>query len=272
MSERSLSEQGPLLRVQGVSQAFDTPAGRVLALDRINLDVSSGELVVLIGHSGCGKSTLLNIVAGLLAPTAGAALFDDRPIAGPGPERAVVFQNYSLLPWLSVYDNVFVAVDSAEPGLGRKEKQELTRRFLKVVGLAGQAQKRPHQLSGGMRQRVAVARAFAVHPRLLLLDEPFGALDALTRSTLQDELLKIWSLESRTESVLMVTHDVDEAIYLADRIMVMTNGPAATVGEVLTVNLERPRDKRGMMHTPEYADLKDRLLYLLTVAHARDVA
>jgi nitrate/nitrite transport system ATP-binding protein len=272
MASATPSVQGPLLQVQNVSQAFDTPSGRVLALDRISLEVTSGELVVLIGHSGCGKSTLLNIVAGLRAPTAGEVLFDGGPVTGPGPERAVVFQNYSLLPWLSVYDNVFVAVDSAEPTLGRKEKQELTSRFLKVVGLAGQAKKRPHQLSGGMRQRVAVARAFAVHPRLLLLDEPFGALDALTRSTLQDELLKIWSLESRTESVLMVTHDVDEAIYLADRIVVMTNGPAATVGEILTVNLERPRDKRGMVHTPEYADLKDRLLYLLTVAHARDVA
>jgi ABC-type nitrate/sulfonate/bicarbonate transport system ATPase subunit len=255
-----------------VSQAFDPPSGRVSALNGIDLDLSSGELVVVLGRSGSGKSTLLNVAAGLLVPTSGCILFDGQPAAGPGPERATVFQGTALLPWLSVYDSVFMAVDYAEPALSAREKQTLTGRFLKAVGLASQAQKRPHQLSAGMRQRVAVACAFAGHPRLLLLDDPFAALDVPVRETMQHELLKLRALERRVESVLLATRDPGEAIYLADRIVVLTDGPAASVAEVVTVTVERSLDRRKMAQTAAYRQLEDRLHALLAAAPARGVA
>jgi ABC-type nitrate/sulfonate/bicarbonate transport system ATPase subunit len=180
----------------------------------------------------------------------------------------MVFQNYSLLPWLTVYQNVYEAVDSVhEYRMRRREKAEVTAEFLRLVGLWDHRDKRPDQLSGGMKQRAAIARAFAIHPKVLLLDEPFGALDALTRSALQDQLTRLWSLDKGIETVVMVTHDIDEAIYLSDRIVVMTNGPEATIGEIITVPVERPRDKRDMLHRPEVVEIKERLLFLLMVAY-----
>jgi nitrate ABC transporter ATP-binding subunit len=258
----------PCLSIQGVAKAFDTPSGRSVAIRGIDLLIGRGEFVSLIGHSGCGKSTLLNIIAGLYLPTAGSVELDGFAIKGPGPERGMVFQNYSLLPWLSVYQNVYEAVDSVhERKMTRQEKVEVTGEYLQRVGLWDHRDKRPDQLSGGMKQRAAIARAFAIHPRVLLLDEPFGALDALTRSSLQDQLVSLWSRERGIETVVMVTHDIDEAIYLSYRIVVMTNGPEATIGEIIPVSIPRPRDKRTMLHQPEVAALKERLVFLLMVAY-----
>jgi nitrate ABC transporter ATP-binding subunit len=253
-----------VLIFESVGKTFPTSKGPYQAIADVSLRIRRGEFVAVIGHSGCGKSTLLNLVARLDQPTTGSITLEGRAVQKPGPDRAMVFQNYSLLPWMTVRDNVFEAVDSAFPDQSKKETAEQTDRFLALVGLADAAHKHPHQLSGGMKQRVAIARAFAVRPKVLLLDEPFGALDALTKAALHEQLLAIWSLDRKTETVMMVTHDIDEAIYLADRIVVMTNGPAATIGEVIDVNLPRPRDKRAMVHLPAYADLKDRLLFLLT--------
>jgi nitrate/nitrite transport system ATP-binding protein len=259
---------GGYLSIRNVAQAFDTPAGQMIALHDINLYVNLGEFISFIGHSGCGKSTLLNIVAGLLRQTSGEITLNGKPISGPGPDRGVVFQNYSLLPWLSVRDNVFEAVDAVYRAKPRPEKHALVDDFLHKVGLAEHRDKRPNQISGGMKQRVAIARAFATHPEVMLLDEPFGALDALTRSLLQEELLQMWAGDNQTETVIMVTHDIDEAIYLSDRIVVMTNGPEATIGEIIEVNIPRPRDKQALLHSPQWTEIKERLLYLLTVAYA----
>jgi len=252
----------PLLEVRNVSKSF----GQFAAVSGLDLEVASGEFVSLIGHSGCGKSTLLSMVAGLTRPTSGAITVDGLPIAGPGPDRAMVFQGNALLPWLSVWGNVYEAVDSVFPGrlaMQRAEKRQQVERVLRVVGLWQHKDKRPGELSGGMRQRTAVARAFAVAPRLLLLDEPFGALDALTKGALHEELLRLWREDPRVETVLMVTHDIDEAIYLSDRIVVMSNGPRATIRQVLEVPLPRPRAKREMLHHPAFAGLKEALMDLL---------
>ncbi|MFO1246414.1 MAG: ABC transporter ATP-binding protein [Ramlibacter sp.] len=246
------------IEVQGVEQTFKTAKGPFVALRDINLTVAKGEFVALIGHSGCGKSTLLNLIAGLTLPTQGALLCANREIAGPGPERGVVFQNHSLLPWLTCYENVYLAVErvfgqTREAGIPAETKAQLKARTdaaLALVGLTPAAQKRPGEISGGMKQRVGIARALSMEPKVLLMDEPFGALDALTRAKLQDELLEI---VARTEStVVMVTHDVDEAVLLSDRIVMMTNGPAATIGEVLTVDLPRPRNRVALAEDPRY--------------------
>lgn len=234
------------------------------ALRDVNLEIRRGEFVSLIGHSGCGKSTLLSILAGLHIPTEGQVLLDGIPVQGPGPDRGVVFQNYSLLPWLTVYANVWEAVESVHAHtMTRAEIVGRVETALRGVGLWEHRHKRPPHISGGMKQRVAIARAFAIEPKVLLLDEPFGALDALTRGSLQDELLNLWSHTRRVETVVMVTHDIDEAIYLSDRIAVFSNGPAATITELIPVTLPRPRDKRRMVHSPEYADIKERLMQLL---------
>jgi nitrate/nitrite transport system ATP-binding protein len=258
MSEISLS-------IRGMNKSF----GDLLALRDINLDIKRGEFVSLIGHSGCGKSTLLNIIAGLYPQTAGAVELDGKPITAPSPDRAMVFQNYSLLPWLSVHGNVFAAVDEVYKEMSRAEKHEWVDEFLHKVGLYEHRDKKPSQISGGMKQRVAIARAFSIHPKVLLLDEPFGALDALTKGSLHEELVNMWSGDQQTETVVMVTHDIDEAIYLSDRIVVLTNGPASTIGEVIDVHIPRPRDKRAILHSPEWTEIKERLLYLLTVAYAK---
>jgi len=236
--------------IQDVQQAFATPKGEFLALTDINLSVQKGQFVTLIGHSGCGKSTLLNLIAGLTTPTQGSLLCANKEITGPGPERAVVFQNHSLLPWLSCYENVYLAVErvfgpsGAVIGRAAESKASLKERTmsaLEMVGLIHAAFKRPGEISGGMKQRVGIARALSMEPQVLLLDEPFGALDALTRAKLQDELLQIVAATQST--VVMVTHDVDEAVLLSDVIVMMTNGPAATIGETLHVNLKRPRSR-----------------------------
>jgi nitrate/nitrite transport system ATP-binding protein len=255
------------LQVIDLSVAFPTPTGRYVAVENINLDVARGEIVSLIGHSGCGKSTVLNVIGGLVRPTAGEVLLTGRRIDGPGPDRGIVFQHYSLLPWLSVWANVYEAVDAVLTDRTSREKAELVEDVLRMVHLWEHREKLPSQISGGMKQRAAIARAFAIHPQVLLLDEPFGALDALTRASLQEELLNLWSLDNRTETVVLVTHDIDEAIFLSDRIVVMSNGPAATIGEILHVPLPRPRDKRELLHSPEYVALRERLLDLLLDAH-----
>ena len=219
------------LQIQGVEQTFRTAKGVFPALRGIDLAIARGEFVALIGHSGCGKSTLLNLIAGLTTPTAGALICAGREIKGPGPERAVVFQNHSLLPWLTCEGNVHLAVERVFGARESKARlKERTHAALELVGLAHAAHKRPGEISGGMKQRVGIARALSMEPQVLLMDEPFGALDALTRARLQDELLEI---VARTRStVVMVTHDVDEAVLLSDRIVMLTNGPAATIGEV----------------------------------------
>jgi len=252
--------------VQGAEMVFETRKGRFHALRGIDLSVHKGEFVTLIGHSGCGKSTLLNLIAGLLAPTSGVLLCDNREIAAPGPERAVVFQNHSLLPWLTCFGNVHLAVERVFGGRESKAQlDERTRAALQLVGMDHALHKRPHEISGGMKQRVGIARALAMEPKVLLLDEPFGALDALTRAHLQDELLKI---VARTQStVVMVTHDVDEAVLLSDRIVMMTNGPSARIGEVLEVPLARPRKRLELATNPGYLKCRQRVLEFLYERH-----
>ncbi|HYG43447.1 MAG TPA: ABC transporter ATP-binding protein [Bordetella sp.] len=239
------------VRIEGVGQTFVTPRGSFVALRDIDLTVAQGEFISLIGHSGCGKSTLLNLVAGLARPTQGVLLCAEREITGPGPDRAVVFQNHSLLPWLSCFQNVYLAVQRV---FGARENKarlaERTRAALELVGLSHASEKLPGEISGGMKQRVGIARALAIEPKVLLMDEPFGALDALTRAHLQDELLKIVAATHST--TIMVTHDVDEAVLLSDRIVMLTNGPAATIGQVLPVALPRPRDRVALAGHPDY--------------------
>ncbi len=250
------------IKVENAEMVFETKKGRFHALREINLSIAQGEFVTLIGHSGCGKSTLLNLIAGLLKPTSGVLLCDRREIDAPGPERAVVFQNHSLLPWLSCAENVHLAVErvfgARETGAQLKER---TQAALELVGMGHAMTKRPHEISGGMKQRVGIARALAMEPKVLLMDEPFGALDALTRARLQDELLKI---VARTRSTtVMVTHDVDEAVLLSDRIVMMTNGPAATIGELLRVDLPRPRDRVELAEDRAYVHYRKAVLDFL---------
>jgi len=273
MSNASLTTK--FIEIQGVEQTFKTKKGPFTALRDINLTIAKGEFVALIGHSGCGKSTLLNLIAGLTMPTGGALLCANREIAGPGPERAVVFQNHSLLPWLTCFENVYLGVErvfgaaNKSTGAASESKAQLKERTdaaLALVGLTHAAQKRPGEISGGMKQRVGIARALAMEPKVLLMDEPFGALDALTRAKLQDELLEI---VARTHStVVMVTHDVDEAVLLSDKIVMMTNGPAATIGEVLSVDLPRPRNRVALADSPQYLGYRKAVIDFLYTRQA----
>ncbi len=261
------------IEIQNVAQTFKTKKGHFPALRDINLTVAKGEFVALIGHSGCGKSTLLNLIAGLAVPTEGSLICANREIAGPGPERAVVFQNHSLLPWLTCFENVYLGVErvfgSRNPGAPVESKAQLVERTnaaLALVGLTPAAQKRPGEISGGMKQRVGIARALAMEPKVLLMDEPFGALDALTRAKLQDELLEI---VARTHStVVMVTHDVDEAVLLSDKIVMMTNGPSATIGEVLSVDLPRPRNRVALADSAQYLGYRKAVIDFLYTRQA----
>jgi nitrate ABC transporter ATP-binding subunit len=230
----------------------------------IDLDVGQGEFVSFIGHSGCGKSTLINVVGGLLEAESGDVSLDGKAITGPGPDRAMVFQNYSLLPRLSLLANVREAARAARPERSGAQTDEVVEGYLRAVGLWEHRDKRPAQVSGGMQQRTAVARAFAVSPRLLLLDEPFGALDALTRARLQQQLVDLWQHESTTETVLMVTHGIDEAILLADRIVVMGNPPGPSIIDVIPVDLPRPRDRTRVIGEPAFRMVQERLMALLT--------
>jgi nitrate/nitrite transport system ATP-binding protein len=261
-SERGRTE--PYLHIDRVGKDFRLGRDMVTAVHDVSLEVRQGEFVAFIGHSGCGKSTVLNMVAGIAAPSTGTIRVGGRVVTAPGPDRAMVFQSYSLLPWLTVEDNVCQAVEAVFQGsMLAKEKRALTERFLRMVNLWEHRRKRPAEISGGMRQRTAIARAFAVKPDMLLLDEPFGALDALTRGSLQDELLAMWRSDGRRQTILMVTHDIDEAIFLADRVVVMTDGPAATIREVIPIPLSRPREKRSVMSDPRSLKIKEHLLSLL---------
>jgi nitrate/nitrite transport system ATP-binding protein len=250
------------LELSLVTMAFKTRQGLFQALSAINLRVEKGEFVTLIGHSGCGKSTLLNIIAGLYRCTSGGVLLEGREVNEPGPDRAVVFQNHSLLPWLTAYENIELAVKKTSAGKRSKaEMRDWILHNLKLVQMDHAMTKRPDELSGGMKQRVGIARALAMEPKVLLMDEPFGALDALTRARLQDELLRI--VANTGSTVVMVTHDVDEAVLLSDRVVMMTNGPAATIGEILDVNLPRPRDRLALATDARYLAARKAVLEFL---------
>jgi len=252
----------PHLELSAIGMAFPTQAGSFCALENVNLKVAQGEFISLIGHSGCGKSTVLNIVAGLYQASTGAALLDNREVNEPGPERAVVFQNHSLLPWLTAYQNVELAVNQVfTRTMSKTEKKDWIEHNLALVHMTHALHKRPSELSGGMKQRVGIARALAMQPQVLLMDEPFGALDALTRAHLQDSLMEIQAQLGNT--VIMITHDVDEAVLLSDRIVMMTNGPAATVGEILGVDLERPRSRLALADDPTYNHYRSEVLRFL---------
>ena len=259
------------LTIEQVGKTFDTAGGCFTALSNVSLAIQKGEFVSIIGHSGCGKSTLLNIVAGLSQPSTGAVLLDGQVVDEPGPDRAVVFQNHSLLPWLSAYANVRLAVDKI---FGKTksavERDSWTRHNLALVQMSHALEKKPDELSGGMRQRVGIARALAMQPKIFLLDEPFGALDALTRAHLQDSVMDIHRETKST--AIMITHDVDEAVLLSDRIVMMTNGPSATIGEICEVRLERPRRRLEVGDTAEYARCRKQVLQFLYERHAHHKA
>lgn len=251
--------------IRKVTVSFPSSKGKGIytAVKDISLQVKKGEIISLIGHSGCGKSTLMGTISGMVKPISGEVIANGSKVTGPGPDRGVVFQNYSLLPWLTVFENIYIAVDSALRKKTSSEKKELVANNLRMVNLWEHRGKLPSQLSGGMKQRVAIARAFAINPGILLLDEPFGALDALTKSAMHVELLKLWNLDNRDKTIVMVTHDIEEAIFLSDRIVVMNNGPAATIREIVSVPLERPRNKKLIAHENDYHEIHDHLLNLL---------
>ena len=251
--------------------SFATKQGTFVAIKDIDLKIDRGEFITLIGHSGCGKSTLLNLIAGLLMPTDGIMLCAEREIAGPGPDRGVVFQNHSLLPWLTCFDNVHLAVERVFGTTeSRAQLNQRTSEALALVHLTHAQYKYPHEISGGMKQRVGIARALSMQPKVLLMDEPFGALDALTRAHLQDELMKIVAATNST--VVMVTHDVDEAVLLSDRIVMMTNGPAAIIGEILTVDLPKPRNRLALANDAHYHRLRSEVLEFLYQKQAKELA
>jgi nitrate/nitrite transport system ATP-binding protein len=256
------------LSIENVSKVYNTPRGPYTVLDGVNLEVAEGEFICIIGHSGCGKSTLLNMVSGFNQPTGGTVKLHDKPITEPGPDRMMVFQNYCLLPWKSAYENVQLAVNSVYPDKPKENKTELVQHYLEMVGLTEAGQKKPNQLSGGMKQRVAIARALSISPEVLILDEPFGALDAITKEELQEELLKIWRETKLT--VLMITHDIDEALFLADRLVMMTNGPSAKIGEILEIPFTRPRDRAQITEDPRYYELRNYALDFLFHRFAHD--
>jgi nitrate/nitrite transport system ATP-binding protein len=256
----------PYLKIDHIDKVFSRGSHETEVLRDITLGIDVGEFVSIIGHSGCGKTTLLNIVAGLVPVTRGAVLLESREVNEPGPDRAVVFQNHSLLPWLTVYQNVRIAVDKVFSGArSRAERDQWTMHNLELVQMAHAKDKRPAEISGGMKQRVGLARALAMEPKVLLLDEPFGALDALTRAHLQDSVMAIHHKLGNT--VLMITHDVDEAVLLSDRIVMMTNGPAARIGEVLEVPLPRPRRRLELTANPTYLKCRQRVLEFLYERH-----
>lgn len=251
-----------ILDISNIDMVFPTPKGSFTALKNVDLKISKGEFVSLIGHSGCGKSTVLNVVAGLYQATKGGVILNGKEVNEPGPERAVVFQNHSLLPWLTAYENVELAVKQVfGKSKSKAEIKDWVEHNLKLVHMDHAMQKRPDEISGGMKQRVGIARALSMQPDILLMDEPFGALDALTRAHMQDSLMEIQNELNNT--VIMITHDVDEAVLLSDRIVMMTNGPAATIGEILEIDLERPRDRLALAEDPHYTHLRSEVLKFL---------
>jgi bicarbonate transport system ATP-binding protein len=262
--------QDSFLVIDEVAKVYPLPKGEsYTVLEGVNLTVQQGEFICLIGHSGCGKSTLLNMVSGFSKPTEGRVSLQGKPIVKPGPDRMVVFQGYALLPWLSAFDNIYLAVNAVYPEKSRAEKNRIVHDHLAMVGLTEAADKKPPEISGGMKQRVAIARALSIRPEVLILDEPFGALDAITKEELQEELLKIWNNNRCT--VLMITHDIDEALFLADRLVMMTNGPAAKIGEIMDIPFPRPRDRSRIMELPEYYKLRNYALDFLYNRFAHEV-
>ncbi|WP_019502704.1 nitrate ABC transporter ATP-binding protein [Pseudanabaena sp. PCC 6802] len=256
------------LSIEQVAKVYPTSTGPYVVLEGVSLTVAQGEFICVIGHSGCGKSTLLNMVSGFAKPTRGEVRLRGHLITKPGPDRMVVFQNYALLPWLTVFENVYLAVDEVFPDKPQSEKVDIVQHHLAMVGLSEAAEKKPPQISGGMKQRVSIARALAIRPEVLILDEPFGALDAITKEELQEELLNIWS-ENRC-TVLMITHDIDEALFLADRLVMMSNGPAANIGEIMNIPFARPRDRTQIMEDPQYYALRNYALDFLYNRFAHD--
>jgi nitrate ABC transporter ATP-binding subunit len=256
----------PFLVIEDVSKVYPTKTGPYTVLKDVNFTAYEGEFICPIGHSGCGKTTLLNMVAGFNKPTTGEVRLQSDRITEPGPERMMVFQNYSLLPWMTAFDNVYLSIDAVHPNMPAAQKKAIAKEHLAMVGLTEAADKKPRQLSGGMKQRVAIARALAIRPQVLILDEPFGALDAITKEELQEELLKIWT--DHRVTVLMITHDIDEALFLADRLIMMTNGPAATIGEVLEIPFPRPRQRARIIEDPRYYELRNHVLDFLYHRHA----
>jgi nitrate/nitrite transport system ATP-binding protein len=259
MSTEASIGRADFLKIEGLGKTY--PGSAEPVFDGVNIDIAQGEFVCIIGHSGCGKTTILNVLAGLEQASAGHVFMDGREVKGPGLERGVVFQGHALMPWLSVRSNIAFAVRSRWPDWSAAQVQQQVEKFVELVGLAGAIDKKPSALSGGMKQRVGIARAFAIQPRMLLLDEPFGALDALTRGTIQDELLRICG-ETR-QTVFMITHDVDEAILLADRILLMSNGPQARVAEVVRNTLPRSRQRATLHHDPQYYRIRNHLVDFL---------
>lgn len=250
------------LEIENLMKAYPKPqGGHTVVVENINLSVGENEFVAIVGHSGCGKSTLLRMVAGLEQASSGTIRMEGKPIRKPGSDRMVVFQQYCLLPWLTVRENIRLAVDEVFENLPPAEKSNLVDQHLSMVNLTAAAEKYPEQISGGMKQRVGIARALAVRPKVLLMDEPFGALDALTRGKLQQQVLHIW--ENQRQAVIMITHDIDEAIYMSDRIVLMTNGPEATIGEILEVPFEHPRDRDAIRQDPRYQALHAQALDFL---------
>jgi len=264
----SSKRSNPFLLIEDACKVYPTPKGPYTVLQSVNLTVHEGEFICVIGHSGCGKSTLLNMVAGFTKPSSGKVLLNSQPITQPGPDRMMVFQNYALLPWLTAFENIYLALNAVFPNKSKAEKSAIVRDHLALVGLTEAGDKKPTQISGGMKQRVAIARALAIRPQVLILDEPFGALDAITKEELQEELLKIWN--ERRCTVLMITHDIDEALFLADRLVMMTNGPAANIGEIMNIPFPRPRDRSRIMEDPEYYKLRNHALDYLYRRFAHD--
>jgi nitrate/nitrite transport system ATP-binding protein len=258
---KSGNQSMPFLKIEGLTKVYPTPKCPYNVLAGIDLTVTEGEFVTVIGHSGCGKSTLLDMVSGFNTPTEGTVLLQGKAITNPGPDRMVVFQNYCLLPWKTVFENVYLGVNSVFPEKSTAEKKEIVREHLHMVGLDEAANQKPGQISGGMKQRVSIARALAIRPEVLILDEPFGALDAITKEELQEELLQIW--DDHRITVMMITHDIDEALFLSDRIVMMTNGPEAKIGEIMTVPFDRPRVREQVMADPRYVQLRNEALDFL---------
>jgi bicarbonate transport system ATP-binding protein len=264
----TLANRAPFLLVENVAKIYPTAKGTYTVLENVDLSVDRGEFICLIGHSGCGKSTLLNMIAGFNQPTTGRVELNGAPILKPGPDRMMVFQGYALLPWKTAFENIYLAVNSVFPEKSKAEKVSIVNEHLAMVGLSDAADKKPTQLSGGMKQRVAIARALSIRPEILILDEPFGALDQITKEELQEELMRICGEQNCT--VLMITHDIDEALFLADRLVMMTNGPAAKIGEILNIPFDRPRDRDLIMEDPEYYNLRNYALDFLYHRFAHD--
>jgi len=257
------------LSLEQVEKVFPLPGGKeYVAVRDVNLNIRENEIISIIGHSGCGKSTLLNMIAGLDLNTSGGIFLNNKEINAPGPERAVVFQNHSLLPWLTVYQNIEMAVKKVMPQLSKEELELRVEKFVDMVNLSHASSKYPGEISGGMKQRVGIARALSIQPQVLLMDEPFGALDSLTRANLQEHLMRIQQNVKNT--VIIITHDIDEAVLLSDRVVMMTNGPEATIGEILEVNLERPRDRVALQSDPEYIRCREAILDFLYKKYAKD--